>query len=63
MAGYVDPLIGMSISFATERGPEERDEAPRGGLGSQVLPVAQLDQDFDGSPEDGLEYLFLVRSV
>lgn len=64
MTGYVDPLIGMTISFAAVPTMErERDEAPRGGLGSQVLPVAELDDDFDASPEDGLEYLFLVRSV
>lgn len=64
MTGYVDPLIGMTISFATAPLAErEREEAPRGGVGSQVLPVAQLHHDFDGAPEDGLEYLFLVRSV
>lgn len=56
-----DPLIGMTFSFAPPAPSRERDEAPRGGNGSQVLPVAQLDDDFDGQPEDGLEYLFLVR--
>ena len=40
------------------------DDAPRGGYGSQVLPVAlHLPQDFTGEPEDGDEYLFLVRRV
>ncbi|KAH8830379.1 survival motor neuron interacting protein 1-domain-containing protein [Flagelloscypha sp. PMI_526] len=29
--------------------------------GKQILPVAKLPADFDGDPEDGLEYLFLVR--
>lgn len=56
-----DPLIGMSFSFAPAAPSRERDDAPRGGNGSQVLPVAQLDEDFDGQPEDGSEYLFLVR--
>ncbi|KDQ29464.1 hypothetical protein PLEOSDRAFT_1040169 [Pleurotus ostreatus PC15] len=30
-------------------------------LGRQVLPVANLPQDFAGEPEDGLQYLFTVR--
>ncbi|KAG8845703.1 hypothetical protein FRB96_002297 [Tulasnella sp. 330] len=34
-------------------------EAPK--LGSQVLPVAALPNDYNGEPTDGLEYLFLVR--
>ncbi|GAA5899287.1 hypothetical protein JCM5296_007522 [Sporobolomyces johnsonii] len=54
-----DPLIGMTFHF-TAPAPQQ-DNAPRGGLGSQVLPVAELDDDFEGDPEDGMEYLFLVR--
>ncbi|GAA5959316.1 hypothetical protein JCM21900_003927 [Sporobolomyces salmonicolor] len=54
-----DPLIGMTFHF-TPPVPQQ-DNAPRGGLGSQVLPVAELDDDFEGDPEDGMEYLFLVR--
>ncbi|THG98869.1 hypothetical protein EW026_g3398 [Hermanssonia centrifuga] len=30
-------------------------------LGKQVLPVANLPADFNGVPEDGLQYLFTVR--
>lgn len=60
-AAMADPLIGMTFSFAPAGPSRERDDAPRGGNGSQVLPVAQLDEDFDGQPEDGSEYLFLVR--
>ncbi|KAI0787041.1 hypothetical protein BC629DRAFT_488904 [Irpex lacteus] len=30
-------------------------------LGKQVLPVANLPADFNGEPEDGLQYLFMVR--
>lgn len=37
------------------------DEEP--SLGKQVLPVANLPADFAGDPEDGLQYLFLVRYV
>ncbi|GAA5875925.1 hypothetical protein JCM8547_008349 [Rhodosporidiobolus lusitaniae] len=54
-----DPLIGMTISFEAAAPPKH--DAPRGGLGSQVLPVAELDDDWEGSPEDGSQYLALVR--
>ena len=70
--GYVE--TGYSISFsdlmadAADDGDEadivaaEEEEAPQGGPGSQVLPVAKhLPEDFDGDPTDGDEYLFLVR--
>ncbi|KAF8743333.1 Survival motor neuron (SMN) interacting protein 1, partial [Rhizoctonia solani] len=30
-------------------------------LGNQVLPIANLPDDFAGEPEDGMQYLFLVR--
>ncbi|GAA5925831.1 SIP1 domain-containing protein [Sporobolomyces koalae] len=53
-----DPYIGTTFYF--NAAPQVED-APRGGNGSQVLPVADLDDDFDGVPEDGMEYLFLVR--
>ena len=32
-------------------------------LGKQVLPVANLPANFDGIPEDGMQYLFTVRCV
>jgi hypothetical protein len=35
------------------------DEEPM--LGRQILPVADLPEDFDGVPLDGLQYLFTVR--
>lgn len=57
----LDPLIGISIDFAPQ--PVHDEEAPRGGLGSQVLPVAHLDDDFKGEAIDGMQYLALVRSV
>lgn len=56
-----DPLIGMTFSFAPAAPSQERDDAPRGGNGSQVLPVAELGDDFSGQPVDGSQYLFLVR--
>ncbi|KAH7343420.1 survival motor neuron interacting protein 1-domain-containing protein [Rhizoctonia solani] len=38
---------------------DEDDEA--GLLGNQALPIANLPHDFCGEPEDGMQYLFLVR--
>lgn len=35
------------------------DDEP--SMGKQVLPVANLPLNFDGTPEDGLQYLFTVR--
>lgn len=29
--------------------------------GKQILPVANLPYDFDQEPQDGMQYLFLVR--
>lgn len=63
----VDPLIGMTMTFnlgsSSSKAMKEIDGAPTGGTGSQVLPVADLDEDYDGTPEDGMEYLFMVRQV
>lgn len=40
--------------------PEDSDlEEP--APGRQILPVANLPDDFDGDPTDGMQYLFLVR--
>ncbi|TFK43702.1 hypothetical protein BDQ12DRAFT_675416 [Crucibulum laeve] len=36
----------------------DEDEAP---FGRQILPVANLPEDFDGVPMDGMQYLFTVR--
>lgn len=57
-----ESLIGQT--FFVDHPPAEEDgEAPRGGYGSQVLPVAELEGDWEGDPGDGSEYLSLVRSV
>ena len=37
----------------------EEEEEPM--LGRQNLPVADLPEDFDGVPLDGMQYLFTVR--
>lgn len=54
-----DPLLGQTF-FLNKVAPPI-DDAPRGGNGSQVLPVATRLANDDGVPEDGMEYLFLVR--
>jgi len=38
---------------------EDSDEEP--SPGRQILPVANLPEDFDGEPIDGSQYLFTVR--
>lgn len=52
-----DPLIGMTISFNAYK---EDQEAPKGGT-TQVLPVEDMPEEWDGSYEDGMQYLFHVR--
>jgi hypothetical protein len=37
------------------------DDEP--SFGKQTLPVANLPMDFDCEPEDGMQYLFMVRWV
>ncbi len=37
---------------------DDHDLAP-----NQVLPVANLPRNFDGVPQDGMEYLFTVRCL
>lgn len=39
------------------------DDDDEPSLGRQVLPVANLPASFNGTPEDGLQYLFTVRCV
>ncbi|KAH8106042.1 hypothetical protein BXZ70DRAFT_1004329 [Cristinia sonorae] len=43
--------------FKVEHDSDEDEPA----LGKQVLPVANLPEDFNGEPMDGLQYLFTVR--
>ncbi|KNZ53319.1 hypothetical protein VP01_327g3 [Puccinia sorghi] len=64
--------IGYTIDFGAEsedfwehsgEGGAGHD-VPRGGLGSQALPVSDsLRADWDGIPADGAEYLFTSRSL
>ncbi|KAK4056710.1 hypothetical protein OIO90_002262 [Microbotryomycetes sp. JL221] len=58
-----DPLIGMSFDMSEFQLQSSYNDgqASRGGIGSQCFPVAELDDDFEGEPQDGMEYLFVVR--
>lgn len=65
-----DPLIGFTMDLSDIQDMRSRgsaatgtdsDQVARGGLGSQCLPIAELDQDWNGEPQDGMEYLFTVR--
>ena len=40
---------------------EDEDDDDEPSLGRQILPVANLPDDFDGEPMDGMQYLFTVR--
>jgi hypothetical protein len=40
---------------------DSEDDEP--AYGRQILPVANLPDDFDRPPADGMEYLFTVRCV
>ncbi len=44
----------------SQREDEDNEEQ---ALGRQVLPIANLPDDFDGTPQDGMQYLFTVRWV
>ncbi|CAE7233434.1 unnamed protein product [Rhizoctonia solani] len=44
-----------------KRAQADDDEEEAGLIGNQALPIADLPDDFSGEPEDGMQYLFLVR--
>lgn len=59
-----DPLIGFTMDLSDIQQVRGKDDVvARGGLGSQCFPIAELNNDWDGVPQDGMEYLFTVRSV
>jgi len=49
--------------FKRKRGEDDDDDDDDDDLayGKQILPVANLPDDFDGEPLDGMQYLFTVR--
>jgi Survival motor neuron (SMN) interacting protein 1 (SIP1) len=42
---------------------DDSDDDDEPTYGKQILPVANLPQDFDQEPVDGMQYLFTVRYV
>ena len=44
-----------------KRAQADDDDEEKGLSGNQALPIADLPKDFSGEPEDGMQYLFLVR--
>ncbi|TFY55053.1 hypothetical protein EVG20_g9461 [Dentipellis fragilis] len=50
----------MSQGVKRKEPTSDEDDSPSYGL-RQILPVANLPGDFDGEPQDGLQYLFTVR--
>ncbi len=54
-------LLGTNNAFDSPAMPADGDFSDDESLGRQVLPVADLPHDFDGIPEDGMQYLFMVR--
>lgn len=51
------------MSFKRKRDEENDTDDDEPSFGRQILPVANLPEDFDGAPVDGLQYLFTVRCV
>jgi hypothetical protein len=51
------------MSHKRKHGELESDEEDEPAFGKQILPVANLPDDFNGEPMDGMQYLFTVRRV
>ncbi|KAG6869348.1 hypothetical protein C0993_000101 [Termitomyces sp. T159_Od127] len=49
------------ISFKRKRNEFEDSEDDEPSFGHQILPVADLPDNYNGEPEDGMQYLFTVR--
>ncbi|KAG5732040.1 hypothetical protein E4T56_gene18750 [Termitomyces sp. T112] len=49
------------LSFKRKRDEFEDSDDEEPSFGRQILPVANLPEDFNEEPEDGMQYLFTVR--
>lgn len=47
--------------FKRKRGEDDDEDEDDLAYGKQILPVANLPDDFDEEPLDGMQYLFTVR--
>jgi hypothetical protein len=54
--------FGMS-SYKRKRDELDDSDDEEPSFGRQILPVANLPEDFNGIPTDGMQYLFTVRCV
>lgn len=50
-------------SFKRKRAELDDSDEEEPAYGKQILPVANLPDDFNDEPMDGLQYLFMVRLV
>ena len=50
-----------SLKRKRDESEDSKDDEP--SYGKQILPVANLPNNFDKPPADGMEYLFTVRCV
>ena len=51
------------MSSYKRKGEETEDSEDEPAYGKQILPVANLPEDFNKEPMDGMQYLFMVRYV
>jgi hypothetical protein len=49
------------IPFKRKRDEIEDSDDEEPSFGRQILPVANLPEDFNDEPSDGMQYLFTVR--
>lgn len=49
------------LSFKRKRDEFEDSDDEEPAFGKQILPVANLPEDFNDEPTDGMQYLFTVR--
>jgi len=50
-------------SYKRKRADLDDSDEEGPSYGKQILPVANLPEDFNEEPMDGMQYLFMVRSV
>lgn len=56
-------VVGEVAFEGEDGGSEEEEDEDEGVAPNQVLPVANLPEDYNGTPQDGAQYLFTVRYV
>jgi len=59
---FLSTLLIM-VPFKRKRDEFEDSDDEEPSFGRQILPVANLPEDFNDEPSDGMQYLFTVRYV